>query len=71
MIKVEFNGVPIQNFIGLRSKMYAVKRSMNDEEVQDGALSNNSGLTKKTNGIKKVVIRNGITLNHFVVCRQF
>ncbi|KAJ8910221.1 hypothetical protein NQ315_015913 [Exocentrus adspersus] len=57
MMKDEFNGTPIELFVGLRSKMYTVKRA--------GSSSNN---IKKVKGIKKSVIKNVITLEDYLEC---
>ncbi|KAJ8914907.1 hypothetical protein NQ315_016061 [Exocentrus adspersus] len=56
-MKDEFNGIPIELFVGLRSKMYTVKRA--------GSSSNN---IKKVKGIKKSVIKNVITLEDYLEC---
>ncbi|KAJ8911368.1 hypothetical protein NQ315_011661 [Exocentrus adspersus] len=57
MMKDEFNGTPIELFVGLRSKMYTVKRA--------GSSSDN---IKKVKGIKKSVIKNVITLEDYLEC---
>ncbi|XP_023312617.1 uncharacterized protein LOC108912513 [Anoplophora glabripennis] len=58
MMKDEFNGMPMELFVGLRSKMYTVKRSDGDDVA----------LTKKIKGIKKSVINNFITLEDYLEC---
>ncbi|KAJ8912082.1 hypothetical protein NQ315_000588 [Exocentrus adspersus] len=57
MMKDEFNGTPIELFVGLRSKMNTVKRA--------GSSSDN---IKKVKGIKKSVIKNVITLEDYFEC---
>ncbi|XP_025833494.1 uncharacterized protein LOC112905741 [Agrilus planipennis] len=64
MMKDEFNGVPVELFIGLRSKMYAVKQAVNNSN----AIRTEIGLTKKIKGIKRSVIKRVITLDDFVEC---
>ncbi|XP_023311415.1 uncharacterized protein LOC111692008 [Anoplophora glabripennis] len=58
MMKDEFNGVPMELFVGLRSKMYMVKRAVDDDMA----------LTKKIKGIKKSIIKNIITLEDYLEC---
>lgn len=65
LMKDEFNGIPLETFVGLRSKMYAVKCTSNYETTD---LSNNIGVTKKIKGIKKTVIKNIITLDDYLEC---
>ncbi|XP_023312147.1 uncharacterized protein LOC111692389 [Anoplophora glabripennis] len=58
MMKDEFNGVPMELFVGLRSKMYMVKRAVDDDMA----------LTKKIKDIKKSIIKNIITLEDYLEC---
>ena len=55
MFKDEVAGRQITHFVGLRPKLYSFK-------VEDG------GLTKKCKGIKKNVVKKGITFEDYIQC---
>ncbi|KAJ8909887.1 hypothetical protein NQ315_008910 [Exocentrus adspersus] len=57
MMKDEFNGEPVELFVGLRSKMYTIKRS-----------GTSNSTIKKIKGIKKSTIKNVITLEDYLEC---
>lgn len=55
VFKDELNGTPMQEFVGLRSKMYCIKASGVDE-------------IKKSKGVKKYVIKKDIIFEDYLQC---
>lgn len=53
--KDEAKGAPIESFAGLRAKMYAIKLGGQD-------------FMKKCKGVKKYILKNQITFQHFYEC---
>ena len=61
MFKDEVAGLQITHFVGLRPKLYSFK-------VEDPDPGKEGGLTKKCKGIKKNVVKKGITFEDYVKC---
>lgn len=65
-MKDEMNGQIIQEFIGLRSKMYCIRTLNNDDDDDDSEKK----LIKKAKGVKKCVLDKKITFMHYKQCLE-
>ncbi|XP_044752908.1 uncharacterized protein LOC123312509 isoform X1 [Coccinella septempunctata] len=83
MMKDENNGIPMTDYVGLRSKLYAVKTSKDDlnvkkqqwveEEYEAGGIESmcrNYGTTKKAKGIKKSIVKDRICFDDYIECLE-
>lgn len=85
MMKDENCGVPMTDFVGLRSKLYVVKSLITEddknakrlkwkneeydsEEIE--SLIQNYGVSKKAKGVKKSVVRSGISFEDYIECLE-
>ena len=84
-MKDEYNGVPMTDFVGLRSKLYCTKvlstrdklsilrEKLKLEDYSDQEIEQmilNSFTTKKAKGVKKSIIENEITFDDFIECLE-
>lgn len=78
LFKDELNGEILLEFVGLRAKLYAIRsQGKNKSEEVIHALDKKSQpiikekfVIKKAKGVKKSVIENKITLDHYIQCIQ-
>ncbi|XP_044760245.1 uncharacterized protein LOC123317702 [Coccinella septempunctata] len=83
MMKDENNGIPMTDYVGLRSKLYAVKTSKDDLNVKKQrwveeeyeadeieSMCRNYGTTKKAKGIKKSIVKNRICFDDYIECLE-
>ncbi|CAH1111573.1 unnamed protein product [Psylliodes chrysocephalus] len=83
MMKDENNGIPMTNYVGLRSKLYATKVMVTDDNVikmrkdleekdyeEDEIVDilRNIGVTKKAKGVKSSVVKTVITFDDYIEC---
>ena len=65
MFKDEVGGKQITHFVALRPKLYSFKVEIKETDKID---KNNKPLIKKCKGIKKNVVKKGITFEDYVKC---
>ncbi|CAH1107235.1 unnamed protein product [Psylliodes chrysocephalus] len=85
MMKDENNGVPMTDYIGLRSKLYSTKVLVTDYDIMKKRLEleekeydedeidiilKNVGVTKKAKGVKGSVVKTIITFDDYMNCRR-
>lgn len=83
MMKDENGGIPMTDYVGLRSKLYTVKNSNDEIDVKkrqwekEGydpeeieTMCQNYGVTKKAKGIKKSIVKNKISFNDYIECLE-
>ncbi|CAH0555862.1 unnamed protein product [Brassicogethes aeneus] len=83
MLKDENNGVPMTDYVGLRSKLYLTKvlqteenvtknrKKMQDAEYDDEEIDaeiKNMGITKKAKGVKSFIVKTEISFEDYVEC---
>ncbi|XP_045476742.1 uncharacterized protein LOC123682252 [Harmonia axyridis] len=83
MMKDENEGIPMTDYVGLRSKLYTVKNSNDEIDVKkrqwekEGhdpeeieSMAQNYGITKKAKGIKKSIVKNNICFDDYIECLE-
>ncbi|CAH1106760.1 unnamed protein product [Psylliodes chrysocephalus] len=85
LMKDENNGIPMTDFVGLRSKIYLTKvvqteadikkkRRKLEEEAYDGdeidEIIKNFGVSKKAKGVKSSVVKTKINFSDFIDCLE-